>query len=543
MLNDGSTHHFEQREKLHVRSTLHSDSKLSIRVCLACTTDVCYILLTKLAVDKRGDPMTLFEYLKKTVPEFALIISILPSIFTFGLSDDNTVRIIENKTYQQFDGWGTSGAWWAQYVGNTAIDDEVARLLFDDDEGLGLDIYRYNIGGGEKENSNSRIWGDWTKTESFYVYNEQTGQYDYDFNRDANACKMMDLAVQNGATGIVLFCNSPHYSMTVSGQASGGLAANSSNLPKENYQMFVDYVLTVADHFVSLGYPITYISPINEPQWGWGGDWVGQEGCHYTADEAVELLGLFAENMKQKNTPYQLSGPENGTMSKDWFEYQQKYFQSDILRGYCDSYSGHSYWMDNNIKEKWHAGKRFAFWFPSKKFVMSEWCELPCTLDSNSIDSALYMANIIQQDLTLLNATSWQSWTAVSRHDNTGGAMKSDTLLRVDPDYSAVCFNKRFFAYRHFTNGVDAGAVRVKVQTGNSLDAVEAVAFKYAEKLTLVLINNSSVPVTIKLKNTCKTMEIITTDCVRDYSLIYSGTGVTGIELAARSITTVTLNN
>jgi O-glycosyl hydrolase len=487
--------------------------------------------------------MTLFEFLKKTVPAFALIITILTSILTFGLSDENSVRIIDSKTYQHFDGWGTSGAWWSQFVGNTAIDEEVAKLLFDQDEGLGLEIFRYNIGGGEKENPNSRIWGDWTKTESFYVYNEQTGQYELDFSRDANARRMMDLAVQNGATDIILFSNSPHFSMTVSGQASGGLTAFSSNLPKENYQQFVDYVLAVADHFVSLGYPITYISPINEPQWGWGGEWVGQEGCHYTADETVELLELFAVNMIQNNTPYKLSGPENGTMAKDEFEYQKKFFKSDILNDYCDTYSGHSYWMDNNIKEKWLAGKRFAFYFPDKKFEMSEWCELPCTLDSNSIESALYMANIIQQDLTLLNATSWQSWTAVGRHDEDGGIIRSDTLLRVDPGYSAVRFNKRYFAYRHFTSDIDPGAVRVKVISGNSLGTVETVAFKSEGKLTLVLINNADIPAEIKLKNICDNMKIYTTDIEKNYELTYNGTYTSDIHLEPKSISTVVMYN
>lgn len=485
--------------------------------------------------------MSLYQYLKKTVPAFAIIISILSSIITFGLSDGNAVYIIENKTYQQFDGWGTSGAWWSQFVGNTAIDDEVARLLFDNEEGLGLDLYRYNIGGGEKENPDSRIWGDWTKTESFYVYNEQMGQYDFDFNRDANARMMMDLAVQNGATGIILFCNSPHYSMTVSGHASGGFAANSSNLPKENYQEFVNYVLTVADHFVSLGYPVKYISPINEPQWGWGGDWVGQEGCHYTADEAVELLELFAENMKQKNTSYKLSGPENGAMSKDWFEYQQKYFQSKILRNYCCTYSGHSYWMDNDITGKWLAGKRFAFCFPGKKFEMSEWCELPCTLDSNAIDSALYMANIIQQDLTLLNAVSWQSWTAVGRHDKTDGEIRSDTLLRVNPAYSAVNFNKRYFAFRHFTSEVGVGAVRVKVVSGNSLGTVETVAFKSGNKLILILINNAESAVSINLSNNCRSMKIFTTDTDRNYEMTYAGERVPVINLGGKSMKTVVM--
>ena len=103
--------------------------------------------------------------------------------------------------------------------------------------------------------------------------------------------------------------------MTLSGQASGGLEENVSNLPEENYDDFVDYLLTIADWFVSEGYPVTYISPINEPQWGWGGEWVGQEGCHYEPDEAVKLLSMFAEEMIERDTPYGLSGVETGQLS------------------------------------------------------------------------------------------------------------------------------------------------------------------------------------------------------------------------------------
>ncbi len=485
--------------------------------------------------------MTLFQFLRKTVPVFALIFGILATIFPFAAPDADAVRIVENRTFQRFDGWGVSGAWWAQFVGNSPVDEEVARLLFDGESGLGLDIYRYNIGGGEAENPASRIWGGWTKTESFYVLNERTGRYELDFSRDANARRMMDLAVRNGASGIVLFCNSPHFSLTASGHASGGLTANASNLPRENYQRFVDYVLAVADHFVALGYPVRAVSPVNEPQWGWGGDWVGQEGCHYTPEETVDLLELFAVNMMRRHSPYALSGPENGAMSKDWFAYQRLYFQSPVLNAFCDTYSGHSYWMDNDIKGKWLAGKRFALCFPRKKFEMSEWCELPCTLDSNSIDSALYMANVIQQDLTLLGAASWQAWTAVGLHGETGGVVKSDTLLRVNPAYTKVSFNKRYYAYRHFTAHVESGAFRVGVLTGCSLDDVAAVAFKSPGKLTLVMINNAAVATAIQLNNTGDRMQVFTTDAVRNYERTYDGACRKQLTLPARSIVTVVI--
>ena len=206
--------------------------------------------------------------------------------------------------YQTFEEFGTSSCWWAQTVNTAEEADEIAKRLYSEEEGLGLKIFRYNIGGGEADNPDCRIWDVNRRTESFYVLNKETGEYEYDFTRDANARRVMDYAVKYGAEKIILFCNSPHFSMTKSGHASGGLEQYSSNLPKENYQAFVDYVLTIADWFIGQGYPVYAISPINEPQWSWGGDWVGQEGCHYEIDEAIEVLELFATEMQKRNSPY-----------------------------------------------------------------------------------------------------------------------------------------------------------------------------------------------------------------------------------------------
>ena len=51
--------------------------------------------------------------------------------------------------------------------------DDIAKLLYSK-EGLGLNIYRYNVGSGEKQNPNSRLDPDsWKSTASFLVYNEK----------------------------------------------------------------------------------------------------------------------------------------------------------------------------------------------------------------------------------------------------------------------------------------------------------------------------------------------------------------------------------
>ncbi len=452
------------------------------------------------------------------------------NIFTLGKTQSIGVnKFVEHQTFETF---GTSSCWWSQTIDNEEDAREIARLLYDDETGLGLDIYRYNIGGGEKDNPNCRIWDVTRRTESFYVYNPEKGEYEYDFTRDANARRMLDMAVEYGAQEVILFCNSPHFSMTASGHASGGLTEYASNLPKENYMAFVEYVLTIADWFVAQGYPVTAISPINEPQWKWGGDWVGQEGCHYTADETVEVLELFATEMKKRNSPYKLSGPETGELSPGYYEYIDKFFASEILNGFCDTYAGHSYWIDNKIDVKTAAGDKFRNEYPDKKFEMSEWCELPLTIDSTTIDSGLYMANIIIQDLNLLNAVSWQSWTAVN----------GDGLMELK-DGNLVIYN-RYYAYKHFTQFIESGMKRIDVLDSFKEDSqIASTAFKGNGKTVMVLVNNAETEQNIKLCGFYDDMQVYRTDAQHNCENVYSGDFAKELNVPAKSITTLVLTD
>ncbi len=469
------------------------------------------------------------------IMKFICIILAFFQMATFTVFTNKNVQSIgvnQYETHQTFETFGTSSCWWSQSIADEETAREIARLLYDDETGLGLDVYRYNIGGGEKDNPECRIWDVNRRTESFYVLNSETGEYEFDFTREKNARRMLDMAVEHGAEEVILFCNSPHFSMTLSGHASGGLEPDVSNLPKENYGEFVDYVLTIADWFVAQGYPVTAISPINEPQWSWGGEWVGQEGCHYTADEAVELLELFAVTMQERNSPYKLSGPESGELSPGYYEYIDKFFASEILNEFCDTYSGHSYWLDNNNYLKTMAGDKFRNEYPDKKLEMSEWCELPMTLDATTIDSGLYMANIIVQDLNLLGAVSWQSWTAVN----------GDGVLDF-VNGELVKYN-RYYAYKHFSQFIKEGMSRVTV-----LDSLEeksniaSTAFKGDGETVIILINNAEESKDIRLFGVYDTMEIYRTDAQTNCEKIYSGDYSRKMNLPEKSITTIVLED
>ena len=67
--------------------------------------------------------------------------------------------------HQRIEGFGASGAWWAQKLcaWHAPRRNEVARLLFSRSQGIGLSQYRYNIGGGTDET----ITDPWRTAEGF----------------------------------------------------------------------------------------------------------------------------------------------------------------------------------------------------------------------------------------------------------------------------------------------------------------------------------------------------------------------------------------
>lgn len=226
------------------------------------------------------------------------------------------ITIDRASARQTIRGYGASACWWSQNVAQEKTAKEISALLYGRD-GLGLNIYRYNIGAGWDE-TNCRVANPWRRCESFFVPQDEEKEEDfkgsYDFDRDGNAYRFLKRCLQMGTIDtVILFANSPHYSFTSSGQASGSLMHHTCNLPFSNYEKYADYFLDITAHFLKDGIPVTYISPINEPQWKWGGKEVWQEGCHYEPQEVAALFHIFAQKLEQRGLHgISLYGPESG---------------------------------------------------------------------------------------------------------------------------------------------------------------------------------------------------------------------------------------
>ncbi len=191
----------------------------------------------------------------------------------------------------EFQGWGTSLCWWANRVGGDDSMTKQAVEAFFSEDGLGLDIGRYNIGGGDNPRhthitrSDSEVPGMWVD----YTLSEDGHDVEitsYDVTNDARQLNVAKQALAaNPDLHIEGFSNSPPYFMTKSGCIGGGEKAG-NNLREDMYDDFAEYIAASVKLLVDEGIPVQSYSPANEPATAyWSAMNEKQEGCHYDPGE------------------------------------------------------------------------------------------------------------------------------------------------------------------------------------------------------------------------------------------------------------------
>lgn len=402
------------------------------------------------------------------------------------------IRLDKEKAYQTFEGIGASGAWWAQIVGAWDNKDEngeemrnaISRLLYSKTDGIGMTIYRYNIGGGSAHSGNGEYSDFARRTESF-----DNGQGKYDFTRDRNAVYMMKRAVSDGADEVILFVNSPIERLTKNNRAHLKKShAFRTNLSRKNYLPFAEYCLDVTEHFVKDGVPVKYLSPINEPFWIWTG---GQEGCHYSPRQAGKVMRCFARAMKERKNleKVKLSGLENGDIR--WFNksYTRNLLKYPEVKERIDSVDIHSYFLYQPLpffNDRIKFLKRYRKWmdkhYPHIPVKMSEWTHMVGGKNPG-MDSALETVRVMIEDFTLLGVTSWQHWIACSHYDY------HDGLIYLDLENKTYEKPKRLYVTGNFSKYIPVGARRVDALCDDR--EAKVIAFEKDGRTILITANFS----------------------------------------------------
>lgn len=509
-----------------------------------------------------------------------MITAICLSIYSIAAYSDLRITVDLSDEKQTVQGFGASMAWTFQRMGLDATDEvkERAIEMLYGDSGLRLNIARFNIGGGSLDSNLDNVppynngWFDkdrraesFFKAEGFLDAEDEelkaafADESNYDFDtRDQGALGMLDMALATGGIDkIVFFANSPHYLMTVSGTCTGA-EAQQNNLKEEFYEAYCDYLLIIVDNLVERHLaglekvPEIVISPVNEPQWDWGGEGSSQEGCHFDPEPLAAFYDVFFDKLEQFNaengTDYKCDVLESGNYKfypgrvdiKDYLKAISKYDYFDDI----EYISAHSYGADDSKTHRDRYQNYIDDKYSGLGISITEYCEMEGGR-YDTIESGLLLGNVISRDMTMLSAVDWNWWLAVSPCDYNDGLVYWDDYGDGNQKLSVL---KRYYVMGQFSRYIDKGDVRVNATCSDLTGwaGLDYSAYKKADgTVVVVVINNSKSDKNVTIGGLSDYGKVTT---VRTTSAAQSGWDETAgewtgrVSLPAQSITTYILS-
>ncbi|HYP76160.1 MAG TPA: glycoside hydrolase [Polyangiaceae bacterium] len=364
------------------------------------------------------------------------------------------VKVDPALRQQKFEGWGTSLCWWANNVGGWAADkrNALVDLVADPVKGLGYNVFRYNIGGGENPAH--------THMEAFRdMPGFEAADGTFDWTVDANQ-RAVALRLAERGTGVIFeaFSNSPPYWMTTSGCASGS-TDGSNNLKAGSYDAFADYLVQVVKHYRdAFGISFRTIEPLNEPNASWWKANGSQEGCHFSpANQQTIVKAVSAALQSNGVTMTQVSASDENSMDDAYNNL--KAFDAKSSESLAQI-NVHSYAGSKRAELRALATSK------SKRLWQSESGPLSVTLD-NDTDAALFMAGRIITDLKELQPEAWIDWQVADPGRNwasfaVNNGQQSFTLL------------KRFYMHSGFSRYIRPGATFIRIDNADMVAAQAA---------------------------------------------------------------------
>ena len=429
---------------------------------------------------------------------------------TVKLSLQNSQKFNDtNKDgYGEFQGWGTSLCWWANRVGySEELTLLTAEAFFDKEKGLGMNIGRYNVGGGDDvvrgavskedkeadpflhqqhiQRSDSAVPGyctDVTKidldsnSEAYYTDNFDRADFEcgyawnYDWEADANQMNVLKAAADAAGDEFIAeaFSNSPPYFMTVSGCSSGGVDPSVDNLREDSYTAFATYMADVIEHWMKEGV-ITFqsVDPMNEPATDyWSAYSPKQEGCHFSqGDSQSRILTALNDELKAKGIDIIICASDETSIDAAVNSYNalSDDAKSVVTRIDTHSYQGTQYSL---LKETaLEAGVNLWMSEVDGTYTIGN--------EDTGMQAALGFSGQIIKDINGLMPTAWIMWDAVDIHVDTDNIYDTCTIKEAedivskgvpfwgiaiaDHDSKELLLSKKYYAFGQFTRYIRPG--------------------------------------------------------------------------------------
>lgn len=372
-----------------------------------------------------------------------------------------TVSATPSQTMQ---GFGASGAWWPNDLVrfDSEVCEAVADMLFGPG-GIGLSVYRYNIGGGGVGVTNPV-----RAPETFLV---SPGRYDW--SRDPGGRLFLRLAADRAVPILIGFANSAPPVWTTNGQSCGG------KLQAGAEAAYAGYLADVVAHFREAdGIALSYVSPMNEPDYTF--ERCGQEGMSVPIEQRAALIRALGWELAARAPYCRVIADESSRTGEHFLREVSEWLSVDGTSDYLAALALHRYDYPNDVILE--LAREL-----SEDYGKPLWSTELCCFDTRTgawgqqydptIRGALMMVNLMWQGMTVANDAAFHWWVACSAETGTDPASDpdgayqangdgwNDGLLYYDPNYAEngnqrIYVTKRYYAMGNFSRYVRPGDQR-----------------------------------------------------------------------------------
>ncbi|MET9964461.1 glycoside hydrolase [Streptomyces sp. NPDC006356] len=424
-----------------------------------------------------------------------------------------TVRPDPSYKQEKFEGWGTSLVWFANATGDypPAIRERLAKLLFGDD-GLALNIARYNIGGGNAPDvkdylrAGGAVEGWWKApagtTREDVDWWDADDPADWNKNADKTQRWWVD-RIKKDITHWETFSNSPPWFMTESGYVSGNFDAGKDQLKTESVDDFAKYLVGATERLEKAhGIKVDTLDPFNEPNTSyWGtklgpdGEPVGgrQEGAHIGPELQQKVIRALGPTLEKSRTGAEISAMDEtnpGTFATNWNSYPQE------VRDLVAQMNVHTYGTSQRttVRDLAKAADK-PLWMSE---VEGDWGDGQSFTDMRP---GLGLAQRIVDDLRELEPRAWVFWQPVEDYDNMkpgGESAKGGNWGEIQLSFSCtskdtlescpIYTNTKFDTARNFTHYIKPGDRLIKTNDTSSTAAVS----RKGDAATVVHVNSTT---------------------------------------------------
>lgn len=403
---------------------------------------------------------------------------------------------ISSTPQQTIKSFGASGAWWPNFLKDFPLAQQknLSQFLFSED-GLQLSGYRYNMG-ASGDNDNIKVSSPGRGVESFM---KTDGSYDW--TRDGPGLYFLHAAQEAGVSSTAFFVNAIPSALTNTKVACG------TDLSLDTVSPFVEYISKVLSYWSDRGIHIDYISPMNEPDANFSP--CAQEGMSVSTSNRASVFQVLRSSLQASTSQavqsIKILGDETSQITSQALVEYPSWLPTTLQAKSIDAIAVHMYDFPDDATLLNYRQLIINSSLPSNPppIKMTEISSFRSAVGiykpwgwtgpnifgaeyDPSMDNALDMARFIWQWLTLVNAESWDWWTAVSNMMPCSPSLVpgcaftyrnltvtdppgyNDGLIYIDPNYATTkdytfYLVKRYWVFRHFTKFFRPGAVRYDI--------------------------------------------------------------------------------